>query len=92
MKPGKLRYKLAEKLSQMTGWLVEAHDIHQNNPMDLHYRDTCRWDCYATIPGKPFKGHLYSWDTMKDCVKFGVTKVNYRRNSDFDIEVCANEI
>lgn len=85
---GKTRYKLAEMLCRLTGWIVEAHHIHQNNPIHCHFEDCCLWDCWAIIPakdGNPMRGHIYSWDRMKDCVKFGIEKCEHSEPRDIEI-------
>lgn len=93
---GKIRLKLAEQLCQLTGWLVTAEDLQRTNPNHRHWEDCCAWDCWAVIPGKPFKGHIYSWDTMTECARRGVVVVggdceSFAAAGKHDIEVCANE-
>lgn len=89
---GKTRRRLAELLCQLTGWLVEAEDLQRTNPINQHFEDCCAWDCWATVPGSPpHKAHIYSWDRMRDCVKWGVVKVDNHRDGPFDLEVCAAE-
>lgn len=88
---GKVRYRLAEKLCQLTGWLVTAEDLQRTNPTNQHFEDCCAWDCWAVIPGKSFKAHIYSWDTMTACVRHGVVKVSDNPSDPYDIEVCSAE-
>lgn len=95
---GKTRRKLAELLEHLTGWLVEPHEIMRTNPCNQHWEGCCAWDVWATVPGRngqpPHPAHIYSWYRMKDCVKFGVVKVDAEFATGgpeaFDIEVCAN--
>jgi len=88
---GKIKYKLAEKLCQLTGWLLCAEDFSINNPMERHYRDVCAWDIFGTVPNSKIKCHIYSWDTMADCVKYGVVTVTNLHDGIYDIEVCRAE-
>jgi hypothetical protein len=91
---GKIRHKLAELLCQLTGGLVEAHEIQRSNPIHQHYADCCAWDCWVALPAQPGaparRIHVYSWDKMRDCVRYGIVKVGLHREAS-DYEVSANE-
>ena len=95
---GDTRRKLAAMLEQLTGWLVEPHKICRTNPTNQYFEDCCAWDVWCDVPSnneEHFPAHIYSWDRMKDCVKYGVVKVDSQHATagpqKFDIEVCANE-
>ncbi len=88
------REKLAEMLCQETGALFEAHRLQRNNPIHVHYQDVCSWDAWGTMPakdGRPMhQTHVYSWDSMGDCVKRGFTLLEHRGDLAYDMEVVAN--
>lgn len=95
---GQTRRKLAELLCKTTGLLVDPHKLQRTNPNHRHYEDCCAWDCYATKPktgsAQSYKVHIYSWDTMTNCVRNGieVVKDDYTSTggiSLFDVEICA---
>ena len=85
---GKTRHKLAEMICKLTGLLVEAHQLQRTNPHHRKWEDCCAWDCYAVRPGHPGKVHVYSWDTMQQCVKNGIVIVTNGLTS-FDMEISA---
>jgi hypothetical protein len=73
------RERLATVLCRETGALFEAHMIYQNSNLEVAYRDVCRWDAWGTLPAEGTLGarklHVYSWDTMGDCVKKGIALI-----------------
>jgi hypothetical protein len=81
------RYRLAELLSQATGALFEAHTIQQNNPMHITYDGACLWDAIGFKPagdGRVTRIHVYSWDTMKRCVRYGI-ELSELDHNDFEV-------
>lgn len=92
---GKTRIKLAKLIEKLTGCLVEPHRILRTNPYHRKWEDCCAWDCWATRPGaQPQMVHIYSWDTMTECVQRGIVLVyapDHHSYDKFDMEVCVNE-
>lgn len=84
---GRVRRKLAELLSRETGWVVEAHKIGRTNPINQHFEDCCAWDVWCDVPNQTWKGHIYSWDRMTDCVRLGIITDDKEQ---WDIEVMAH--
>lgn len=73
--PGRLRWRLSELLEE-EGFIVSAYDL---KPAQGYWRsnpfvDVYRWEAY----GKDSKGittSFDSWNTMGDCVKYGIEVV-----------------
>jgi hypothetical protein len=87
---GPTRYKLAELVSRATGALFEAHAFEQNHPRDRYYRDCCAWSAWGVRAGG-VAVHVYSWDSMKQCVKNGVQLVQQHGPLSEEWEICAND-
>ena len=87
MKAGRIRHKLAKLICNLTGCLVDPHQIERTNPYERLYYDVVAWSCWAQ---KPDGGHLhvFSWDTMTDCAKHGIEIVTDHRNNNWEMEVC----
>lgn len=74
--PGRIRLKLAKMIQSKLphGWTMRADDLYVNNLVGMAriHEDTATWDGYARSAetGARIK-HMYSYDTMTDCVKYG---------------------
>jgi len=87
---GRIRYRLAERLSQLTGAVFEAHNLLRNNPIHVHYMDCCSWDAWGT-KADGVKVHVYSWDTMRSCIRGKVTLLAHSHQADNNsFEVCSS--
>ena len=78
-KPGRIRIRLAELLSVELGWLIDPSDLWpQQGAWRTDVRlDVFRWE--GLIPGDELIPHqkgrkvgVYCWDSMTDCVRYGV--------------------
>ncbi len=95
---GRTRRKLAEMIGQLTGILIEAHELQMTNPNVRHFEDCCVWDGWGILPAKDGlparRVHVYSWDTMGACVKQGICTIDDDNKSSggispSDFEICA---
>jgi len=87
---GKTREKLAELICALTGGTCDAEDIERTNPTNQHFEDCCAWTVDVQIGSQ--RVNYYSWDKMKDCVKFGIVLLKGRGSFAEDgREICANE-
>src|SRR4051812_23109553 len=84
-KPGKVRKKLADMLSEALGIPVLPDEIWDNNYPLGHYLDLARWG--SNVPNGNSGVQVYSWDTMTECVRNGFTLAE----DGISIEVHANE-
>lgn len=87
-KVGRTRKRLAELITDLTGWAVDPERIQRTNPTNQHWEDCCAWDVWCVGPNG-VTAHVYSWSTMKDCVKHGIARVEDRDNH-LDLEITAN--
>jgi hypothetical protein len=69
MRPGRLRRRLAELL-EAAGFDVNADELDTQQGA---YRkmDGARWFGYCYRDER--KIYIFSWDTMADCIKYGIT-------------------
>lgn len=88
------REKMAGLLSQALGAVFEPHRLVSNNNRFRHYADCCAWDGWGTLPAvgeqPPRKVHVYSWDAMGRCVKYGIG-VSKHPEDHLDYEISANK-
>lgn len=64
---GTTRIKLSKMFLEM-GFIIEPHNIKRI--YSTVKSDCARWEAFGTTE-KGISVAFYSWDTMKDCVKYG---------------------
>lgn len=81
---GRTRYKLAQTLQRYLQeklnrtWFVRPEDLNSNFARYATVQmDGCSWDGYARNTCSNRILHVYSYDTMRECVKKGITHVGY---------------
>ena len=77
-------------LSKEFNALFEPHRIDNNNPMEIHYEGCCSWAGFGILPATGNKSsisiHVYSWDPMSDCVRYGFThSIHPTDTNDYEI-------
>jgi hypothetical protein len=84
--PGAIRWKLSELLAK-AGVAVSPYDLWtQEGFYRSRYHDLARWGSnHATYEGR--KCHLCCWDTMSNCVRYGLTVAWWERDNHTMVEV-----
>jgi len=67
MKVGKTKQRMAKMLSEQLGTTIDPNDFWAN--YNAEKVGCARWGVWAIINGESV--HVYSWDTMTECVKKG---------------------
>lgn len=86
---GRIRHRLAQLLSEaIPGLVIDGCDLQPQNPAFSRPEvDCCTWDAWGVIH-KDYghrRVHLYSWQSMGECVKAG--RLSVRETSPFDYDV-----
>ena len=73
-KVGVTRIKLASLLTEaLSGVEVLPEKLNSNFPWLSNVRnDGCSWDGWGRNKATGLEVHIYSWDTMTECVEFGI--------------------
>lgn len=82
--------RLAELIAAQ-GYTVAPEDLMpQTGAWRTDHRlDVCRWESVAFVDGNGRRWMVQCWDTMSDCVRYGVTIERDGRNPSY-LEVSAN--
>lgn len=92
--PGRLRWALAALLEKELGITISPYDLYPAQGWWRSSSDSmqARWDGYGTRVdnGIEVKVHVFSWDTMTKCVRWGISYFEERSGMP-QIEVSTNE-
>lgn len=70
--PKTLGATIKETLAEALG--VDPWYLCTNSPYYIHWVGCCSWSCHAKWDMKhPLRCKLHSWNTMRDCCKYGFT-------------------
>lgn len=87
--PGRVKWKLSEVLCKTTGALFSPYDLENSHPMHIRYNGCCVWDAWGARPASETSGatkiHVYSWDTMTDCARYGFDMLPHRDVNDYEL-------
>lgn len=82
------RESLADALYRDLKIHVKASHIDRNHATRGYGSECCSWSVSGNVEGEGIRLHIWSFDTMADCVKFGVV---IQRRDCGDVEITANE-
>ena len=78
--PGSIKFRLVEMLCREFGALFSPYDLSSSNPMHIRLMGLCVWDCFGQMPNSLLKVHVYSWDTMTNCARYGFEAIRHPRD------------
>ncbi len=81
-RPGRTRIRLAQILSEHLGCAVLPEDIWDNYFPAARWVDAARWGANLT-DRNGHAMHVYSWDTMSECVRTGIESFTLRGDPSF---------
>ena len=69
LKGRSIKEAMADALTEHTGFCFDENEFWRNNSTDIIYNGLCSWGTYQHQSATGSNYH--SWDSMKDCLKFG---------------------